>query len=402
MGHTRCYLGAPLDFHFTPEQEAYRATVGAWLDAELPDWCAPGFADDADEATRFERQRSWHRKLYEAGYVGATWPVEHGGRELDPVCNAILQEELARAEAPPALNPLGIGLCGPAILHHGSEAQKRRYLPPMLRAEELWCQGYSEPGAGSDLAGLSTRAELEDDHYRVNGQKTWTSLAAQADWCFALVRTDPSRPRHDGIGFLLIDMRSPGIEVRPITQITGEREFGEVFFSDVRVPAENLVGAPTEGWRIANTVLGYERGANTLSLYARFQKRFERLAELGRERTGPSAAVLRERLAQIAIEVEILRLNSLRQLSLLARGEAPGPETSIQKLYWSELENRFHRLAVDLQGPYGQLVAGSERAVDGGIWQFEELNARRFMIARGTSEIQRNIIAERVLGLPRR
>ena len=391
-----------MDFHFTPEQEAYRAAARAWREAELPDWSRPGFADDAEEATRFERQRAWHRKLCQAGYVGATWPEEYGGRGLDPVSNAILQEELARAEAPPGLNPLGIGLCGPAILQHGSEAQKRRYLPRMLSAEELWCQGYSEPGAGSDLAGLSTRAELEGESYRVNGQKIWTSMADRADWCFALVRTDPSRPRHDGIGFLLIDMRTPGIEVRPITQITGAREFGEVFFSDVRVPAENLVGAPTEGWRIANTVLGYERGANTLSLYPRFRKRFERLVELGRKRRGPAAAVLRERLAQIAIEVEILRLNSLRQLSQLARGEPPGSEASIQKLYWSELENRFHRLAVDLQGAYGQLVAGSERAIDGGIWQFEELNALRFMIARGTSEIQRNIISERVLGLPRR
>ncbi len=391
-----------MDFHFTPEQEAYRAAARAWLEAELPDWSRPGFADDAEETTRFERQRAWHRKLWQAGYVGATWPEEYGGRGLDPVSNAILQEELARAEAPPGLNPLGIGLCGPAILQHGSEAQKRRYLPRMLSAEELWCQGYSEPGAGSDLAGLSTRAELEGESYRVNGQKIWTSMADRADWCFALVRTDPSRPRHDGIGFLLIDMRTPGIEVRPITQITGAREFGEVFFSDVRVPAENLVGAPTEGWRIANTVLGYERGANTLSLYPRFRKRFERLVELGRKRRGPAAAVLRERLAQIAIEVEILRLNSLRQLSQLARGEPPGSEASIQKLYWSELENRFHRLAVDLQGAYGQLVAGSERAIDGGIWQFEELNALRFMIARGTSEIQRNIISERVLGLPRR
>lgn len=391
-----------MDFHFTPEQEAYRAELQVWLAAHLPDWSRPGRADDSDEATRLERQRAWHLELYEAGYVGATWPVEYGGRGLDPVRNAILQEELARAEAPPGLNPLGIGLCGPAILHHGSEAQKQRFLPRMLEARELWCQGYSEPGAGSDLAGLSTRAELQADQYLVNGQKIWTSLADRADWCFALVRTDPSLPKHDGIGFLLIDMRSAGIEVRPITQITGAREFSEVFFNDVRVPAENLVGKATEGWRIANTVLGYERGANTLSLYARFQKRFERLAELCRKQRGASAPALRERLAQIAIEIEVLRLGSLRQLSQLARGETPGSEASIQKLYWSELENRFHRLAVDLQGPYGQLVAGSERAVDDGIWQFEELNARRFMIARGTSEIQRNIISERVLGLPRR
>ena len=392
-----------MDFRFGPRDEAYRAEVRAWLEAHVPAWARGSgrprgsLVDDED----FERHRAWQQELYEAGYVGPTWPVEYGGRGRSAVENAILQEEMVRAGAPAPLNTLGIGLCGPALLHHGTETQKLRFLQPMLTAEEIWCQGYSEPDAGSDLASLRTRAELRGDTWVVNGQKTWTSLAHRADWCFALVRTDPEAPKHDGIGFLLIDMHSPGIEVRPIVQMTGEREFNEVFFKDVRVPRDNLVGESTQGWRIANTVLGYERGANTLSQHAVYRKTLDRLFELAREESTGADPRIRQRLARTAIEIEILRLNSLRQLTALARNEKPGPESSIQKLYWSELDQRLHRLAVDLAGPYGPLLSGG-RAIDGGRWAFGELNSLRFTIARGTSEIQRNIIAERVLGLPRR
>jgi alkylation response protein AidB-like acyl-CoA dehydrogenase len=392
---------ARMDFRFSSEEEAWRSAVRGWLEANLPAWAREGAAG-VDEDTAFDRQRAWHRRLYEAGYIGATWPPEYGGHGRSAVENAILQEELERADAPAAVNGLGIGLCGPAILHHGTEEQKRRFLRPMLTAEEIWCQGYSEPGAGSDLAAIATRAERRGDHYVVNGQKTWTSLAHRADWCFALVRTDPQAKKHEGIGFLLIDMQAAGISVQPITQITGVREFNEVYFDAVEVPVSNLVGSPTQGWRIANTVLGYERGANTLSLYARYRRWLERILDSSRERNGASGELIRQRVAQLATDVEILRLSSLRQLTALARGDPPGPESSIQKLYWSELDQRFHRLAVDLQGVFGQLVRGSARAVDDGIWQFHELNSRRFTIARGTSEIQRNIISERVLGLPRR
>jgi len=382
------------------QAEAYRRQVRGWCEKHVPHWRSEIAA--AAPAERFERSRAWHRALYQAGYVGVTWPVGYGGRGLGWSENAILQEELVRAEAPATVNGLGIGLCGPAMLHHGSDDQKQRFLRNMLTADELWCQGYSEPGAGSDLAGVTTRGERRGDVWVVNGQKIWTSQAQHADWCFALVRVDPDAPRrHDGIGFLLIDMRSPGIEIRPIVQITGEREFNEVFFSDVEVPVENVVGEPTQGWRIANTVLGYERGANTLSLYARYQRWFGRLRELLAERSGPAAAPLRQRLAQLAIDVEVLRLSSLRHFTALAQGRPPGAEASVQKLYWSELDQRFHRLAVDLQGAFGQLIEGSPRAVDDGGWQFHELNSLRFTIARGTSEIQRNIISERVLGLPR-
>jgi alkylation response protein AidB-like acyl-CoA dehydrogenase len=392
-----------VDFDFSPDEEKYRAEVRAWLEAHVPAWARealPGDAGDDDE--RFERHRAWQRELYGAGYLGVTWPVEFGGQGRTHVENAILQEEMVRAGAPPTVNPLGIGLLAPALLHHGRPDQKQRFLEPMLRADEIWCQGYSEPGAGSDLASLQARAERRGDVWVVNGQKVWTSQAHRADWCFALVRTDPDAPKHEGIGFLLLEMRSPGIEVRPIVQITGAREFNEVFFHDVEVPVENLVGEPTQGWRIANTVLSYERGANTLSQYATYRRRLERLFAHARTLTRAHNAVLRQRLAAAAIDVEVLRLNSLRQLTRLSKGEPPGPGASTQKLQWSEIDQRLHRLAVDLQGEYGQLAAGSPRAVDGGSWQFHELNSLRFTIARGTSEIQRNIISERALGLPRR
>jgi alkylation response protein AidB-like acyl-CoA dehydrogenase len=272
----------------------------------------------------------------------------------------------------------------------------------MIRAEKIWCQGYSEPGAGSDLANLQTRAELKGDTYVVNGQKIWTSGAHHADWCFCLVRTDPNADKHGGIGFLLIDMSHPGVEVRPLVQITGGQNFNQVFFTDVEVPAENMLGKPTEGWRVANTVLSYERGANTLSRYLAFQRSLAGIQSLVKRQERSADPVVRQRVAQTAIEVEILRLNSLRSLSRLAQGEKPGPESSTMKLYRSELEHRLCALGNSLTGPYGQLQRGDEHAVDGGRWGYRQVAAFGGTIAAGTSEIQRNIISERVLGLPRR
>jgi alkylation response protein AidB-like acyl-CoA dehydrogenase len=398
-----------MDLDFTPAEQAYRREVRAWLERNVPSWWRER-KEDRDELpgdSLFERLRAWHRDLYDAGYVGVTWPKEYGGRGLGQIENAILQDELALAEAPPTVNGLGIGLCGPALIHHGTPEQKKRFLLPMLRAEEIWCQGYSEPGAGSDLANLATRAELKDERYVVNGQKIWTSQAHLADWIFCLVRTNPGAERHDGIGFLLIDMRSPGIEVAPLVQITGNRHFSQVFFKDVEVPRENMVGAPTEGWRVANTVLGYERGANTLSRYTAYRRRLAQLTDLAR-RAGPGGRSrsgdprVRQTLAQLAIEVEVLRLNSLRQLTRLAQGQKPGPESSIQKLYWSELDQRLARAGAELAGAFGTLAKVSPRALEGGRWGQRDLQARAVSIFAGTSEIQRNIIAERVLGLPRR
>jgi alkylation response protein AidB-like acyl-CoA dehydrogenase len=400
-----------MDFEFSAEEEAYRIEARAWLSEQIPAWWRERTdGSDREELAGeglFERLRCWHAQLYDAGYVGVTWPKEYGGQGRSHVENSLLQEELVLSDAPPIVNGLGIGLCGPALIHHGTDAQKDRFLKPMLRADEIWCQGYSEPDAGSDLANIQTRAELRGDTYVVNGQKIWTSQAHVADWTFCLVRTDSQAPKHGGIGFLLIDMKSRGIEVAPLIQITGNRHFSQVFFEDVEVPRDNLIGAPTEGWRVANTVLGYERGASSLSRYASYRRRFDDLTRLaGRvQRNGRAASddpQVRQQLAQLTIDIEVLRLNSLRQLSRLAKGEKPGPESSIQKLYWSELDQRFASLGTDLCGPFGVLRRQTRRSVDQGRWGHRELQSRATTIYAGTSEIQRNIVAERVLGLPRR
>ncbi|MFQ5699746.1 MAG: acyl-CoA dehydrogenase family protein, partial [Myxococcota bacterium] len=319
-----------MDFRFSDREEAYRREVRSWLAEHIPAWWSEtGEREVGEDDDLFPRLRRWHQELYDAGYVGVTWPKEYGGQGRSPVENAILQEELIVAGAPPTQNGLGIGLCGPAIIHHGTNAQKRRFLRPMLRAEEMWCQGYSEPGAGSDLAAVQTRAELDDDVYVVNGQKIWTSAAHLADWNFCLVRTDPDAPKHDGIGFLLIDMTTPGIEVAPLVQMTGGRNFSQVFYRDVRVPRQNMVGGPTEGWRVANTVLGYERGASTLSRATTYRRQLGQLIELAKRPRGSRPApardpIWRQEIARVAIDLETLRLNSLRQLTALARGEKPG------------------------------------------------------------------------------
>ncbi|HTO68583.1 MAG TPA: acyl-CoA dehydrogenase family protein [Myxococcota bacterium] len=397
-----------MDFRFSQAELEYRDQARAWIRAHIPSWWENHEGDEFEsEDATFDGIRRWHQELYDAGYVGVTWPKEYGGQGRTHVENALLQEELVLAGAPPATNGLGIGLCGPAIVHHGTEAQKRRFLRPMLRAEEMWCQGYSEPGAGSDLANLRTTAELRGDRYVVNGQKIWTSQAHRADWIFCLVRTDPKADKHEGIGFLLIDMKTPGIEVAPLVQMTGNRGFSQCFFKDVVVPAENLIGKPTQGWQIANTVLGYERGASTLSRYAGYRREFDQVVETARQvrrggRPATQDRVTRQRVAQAFVELEVLRLNSLRSLTALANGHKPGSESSLQKLYYSEMGQRLARLGNDLLGPYGQLLGDTPRAPERGRAAQRELQSRAPTIFAGTSEIQRNIIAERVLGLPRR
>jgi len=396
-----------MDFRFSEAEESYREEARAWILANIPpSWNRDEHLDFAEDSDSYDLIRDWHRALFDAGYVGVTWPKEYGGQGRSHVENAILQEELVRTGAPPTVNGLGIGLCGPAILHHGTEAQRRRFLRPMLRADELWCQGYSEPGSGSDLASLRTRAERRGDAWIVTGQKIWTSAGHRADWIFCLVRTEPNAPKHQGIGFLLIDMRSKGIEVRPLVQMTGAHGFSEVFFTEVEVPGENMVGEPAGGWEVANTVLGHERGASTLSRYSMYKRDFDSVVALARRTRGASGRVsdnpvARQRIAQAAIEVEILRLSSLRQLTALAQGRQPGPESSIQKLYYSEMGARLMALANDLTGVFGQLARRSPWAPDGGRWGQRELASRGPLIFAGTNEIQRNIIAQKVLGLPR-
>ncbi len=384
------------------QDRAFRDEVRALLAREKPkDWPHPPGVEYFEVCEQeFPRLRAWNATLARHRMIAVSWPREYGGRGAPAHHEAILQDEMARAGAPPTINGLGISLCGPALLHYGTEEQKRRYLAKMLSGEEVWCQGYSEPGSGSDLASLRTRAELRGDDYVVNGQKVWTTDGKYADWMFCLVRTEPEAPKHKGIGFLLIDMHSPGIEVRPLRQMTGGSEFCEVFFSDVVVPRGNIVGEPTQGWTIANTVLGYERGAQASGALAGFEAHFEALAAHLHDTGAGRDPRVRQQAAQLKIDLSILRLIVQKIHADQRAGKAPGPESSMAKLWKSELEQRLYGFAVDQQGPYAALWKGP-RAVDEGRWHGRMLWSRAGTIYAGTNEIQRNIIAQRVLGLPR-
>lgn len=393
-----------MDLNLTPSEQNFRDEFRAWLKANIPsDWDASGF-DDSEH--RFEYLRAWQRKMYEAGWVGLSWPKEYGGRGATLMEQTIFIEEMARAAAPPLINVLGLSLLGPTLIAYGTEAQKQRFLANILSADEIWCQGYSEPNAGSDLASLRTEAVLDGDHFIVNGQKTWTSFGHYADWCFGVVRTDPDAAKHKGLTYMLIDMRSPGVKVRPLKQMTGESEFNEVFFQNVRVPAENVVGEVNGGWQISIATLMFERGTLGASLQITFKRQIERLIELSRRidhngRPASEDSSIRQKLAQIYTEIEIFRLNQMRTLTRMARTGVPGPEGSIQKIFWSEMNQRMQQVAMEILGPFGQLTRESEYAVDHGQWAHAYLRSRGNTIEAGTSEIQRNIIGHFVLGLPK-
>jgi len=388
-----------MDLQLTEQHLKFRDELRAWLKANLErPWREEVRNPQATEDSLVELRRAWQRKLYKAGYLGMGWPAEWGGRGATEVEQAIFEEEIARADAPQIPNFLGIGLLGPALIHHGSEEQRRRFIPPMLSADEIWCQGFSEPGAGSDLAALRTSARLDGDDFVLNGQKIWTTFGPWADWIFVLCRTDAS-DRYGGISFVLCKLDTPGVTVRRLRQITGESEFGEVFFEDARVPKENLVGQIGEGWRIAMTVLAYERGAMSLAFAARFERDVQRLAQACKE-IGRTDAAAREKLARLLVENEVMRANGLRNLANLADGKKPGPESSIEKLVWSEFDKRFRETALDILGAGGQLLRSSDAARTDVDWEREFLWSRAGTIYSGSSEIQRNIIAKRVLNLP--
>jgi alkylation response protein AidB-like acyl-CoA dehydrogenase len=397
---------AAVDFSLTPAEAAFRDALRRWLQTNAPgDWSKIR-QRLATREEQVEFLRGWQRRLWEAGYVGLHWPREYGGRGAGIMEQAIFYEEMARARAPELPNVIGLDMAGPAIIHHGTEAQKRRFLAPILSGEEIWCQGFSEPNAGSDLAAVETRAEGRDGAFVLNGQKVWTSFAHFARWCILLARTDPRAPRHRGLTYFLVDMRSPGVSVRPLRQMNGDAEFNELHLEDVAVPAESVLGEVNDGWRVAITTLMFERGPRTISRQLMLREGMEHALDLARrlDRGGSRAAadpVVRQRLAQLWIECEALRHTNLRSLTRTIRGEAPGPEGSVAKLFWSETWQRLLELILELQGPYAQLWEGSDRALDGGYWQFRFLRSRGDTIAAGTSEIQRNIIAERVLGLPK-
>ncbi|MBM3221660.1 MAG: acyl-CoA dehydrogenase [Candidatus Rokubacteria bacterium] len=393
-----------MDFSDSPGEAAFRAELRAWLAANLPGHRARFPASD-DELTlhpdaAFDSSLAWHTRLHAGGWVGLDWPCEYGGRGLGIMERMIFLEESIAAGAPPGVNVIGLGMVGPAVMRHGTPEQKRRWLAPILSADEIWCQGFSEPGAGSDLAALSTRAALDGDRFVVTGQKVWTSNAHRSHECILLVRTDPDAPRHQGISCLLVDMASPGITIRPLRQLTGDSEFNEVFFDAVRVPYPRLLGRLHGGWDVAMTILMYERMAlGSVGILPPF---LESLLGLARRTDGAGRdPVLRQRLAEVYTLGQALRLTNLRYVTRQLRGEPPGAEGSVIKLTLTETYRQMVETAAQLGGPYHQLWKGAPGAPDGGRWAFQTLFALRWGIAGGTSEVQRNIIGERLLGLPR-
>jgi alkylation response protein AidB-like acyl-CoA dehydrogenase len=393
-----------MDLNLSPEELQFRDELREWLRVNVPrDW---GEWREKPMEESFPYLRAWQRKLDEGRWAAVSWPKEYGGRSATLTQQAIFWEEMARVEAPPMANSLGLGLIGPTIIAYGTEAQKKRFIPKILSAEEIWCQGFSEPNAGSDLASLQTEARLDGDHYIVNGQKVWTSYGWVGNWCELVVRTDPKAPKHKGLTVLLIDMKSPGVEVRPLRQMTGESEFNEMFFRDVRVPAENVLGQVNDGWNVAVSTLMHERGAYGARLHPLFKRNINRLIELSRkfQKNGHAAAqdpLTRQKLAQCYAEIEIMRMNQLRAFSRITATGAPGPEGSIQKIFWSELNQRLQQVAQEIFGSYGQLLSSDSLAVDNGIWSYGYLRTRGNTIEAGTSEVQRSIIGHFVLGLPK-
>jgi alkylation response protein AidB-like acyl-CoA dehydrogenase len=393
-----------VDLNYSAEDDAFRQHVRTW--------CAEHSAGPLETLAH---KKAWQRTLYDAGFVGMGWPREYGGQDARPMEQAIVAEEMARANVPGAINSLALGLIGPTLIAHGSDDQKQRYVRRMLTAEDIWCQLYSEPDSGSDLASLKTSAVRDGDDWVVNGQKVWTSLGPIADFGILLARTDPSVSKHQGISYFILDMHAPGVEVRPLKQITGSSEFAEVFFTHVRVPADNIIGNEGQGWELAQTTLGFERGGNTLARVTRHQATMQRLIDICQlvSRDAKPALedpVVRQKLGRMLVEVEVLRYAGYRILSKLEQGKRPGSESSVDKLYYSELDKRHQELVQDILGPYGQLEQGvpaelglnsSTMRGDDSTWAWNFLWSRAGTIYAGSSEIQKNIIGERVLKLPR-
>jgi alkylation response protein AidB-like acyl-CoA dehydrogenase len=390
-----------MDFDFTPEQEAFRKEVRAWLETNLPhELRGKAFASSRADVEEVRQLRAWQKTMAEAGYVGMDWPREFGGRGATIVELIILYQEMARAESPQILNRGGVSMLGPTLMKYGTPAQQQRFLRRILTAEDLWCQGFSEPNAGSDLANLQTRAVRDGDHYVVNGQKVWTSMGHVADWGFFLVRTDPNAAKHKGISFLLVDMKTPGITVRPLRQMTGEAEFNETFLDNVRVPVANLVGKEHEGWGVAITTLAYERDLLTFIRHISLRNALQRLVKLVRERGRADDPTIRQKIAALWIGEQALQLNAYRSLTRILRGVPPGPEGSTSKLFWSHLDQELAQVATEVIGPASQLE-DAPWAPDDGQWQFYACLAQASGIRAGTTEILKNILGERVLGLPK-
>jgi len=396
-----------MDFSYNPDELRFRDELRAWLRANLPDGWGETVFEPTDEEARARFRLEWEKTLHRGGWSGINWPIKYGGRGATLVEQGIFAEELARARAPEGLNIIGRNLVSATLMRHGTEAQCLRYLPKILSGEEVWCQGFSEPNAGSDLASLRCRAERDGGHFVINGQKIWTSYAQYSNWCILLVRTDPTVPKHKGISILLVDMRTPGITIRPLKQISGESEFNETFFENVRVPVDNLVGELNGGWKSAMTTLAAERGPeDALGRQIRFKQELDLLLSTAADvRRGETRAiddpVLRQKLARSIVDLEIMRLNCLRSFSRAIKGIPLGPEASMMKLYWSHVSQDMYETALEVLGPRAPLTGGDALSAASGRFQLSFLHSRAFTIYSGSSEIMRSIIAERVLGLPK-
>jgi alkylation response protein AidB-like acyl-CoA dehydrogenase len=395
-----------MDFSLTPEEEAFKKEVNDWLDEnlkDLPDWYVrndgSGPEMESEEQQAFSRE--WHKKLYAAGYIGIAWPKEYGGRGATLMEQVIFNEEMAKRRAPMGAGGLGVGWAGPTIIAAGTEEQKKRFLPKILSGEEVWCQGFSEPGAGSDLKNIQTKAVEDGDYYVVNGQKVWTTGGMRADWAILLARTnfDPEIPKQRGISYFLLDMHAPGVTVRPLREMTGHALFGETFLDDVRIHKSLMVGEKDRGFYISMGTLEFER-SNASSAVGLLSSINELIA-LAREMQRNADPVTRQKIAQFYIEANVGKYIGLRALTRQLRGMTPGPESAVGSALTQEMAQRLQDHAMYLQGPFSRLVRGSKYAIKNGSWQRSFLNSRGNTIATGTSEVKRNIIAQRTLGLPR-
>jgi alkylation response protein AidB-like acyl-CoA dehydrogenase len=376
-----------VDLTLSPNEEAFRDELRAWVAENHP-----GEEPTGDEAA-FEFRKEWQRALHAKGYAGLSWPEEFGGRGATLIEQAIFGEEMARAKAPQTANVLGLVMGGPVVIAHGDEEQKRRYLEPILSAEEIWCQGFSEPDSGSDLASLKTRAVKSGDEWVVTGQKVWTTFAHHAKWCMLVARTDQDAPKHQGLTYFLMDMEQDAVQVRPLRQITGENEFNELFIEEARIPDANVVGGVGNGWAVAITTLMHERAGLGAASAAGVRIALGQLIELARERGVEGDPVIRQKIAALLIETEALRLNAWRGLTQIMKTGIPGPEGSLPKLQWAQVNQGLTELAMEIRGEEG--------AIRESDWTYRFLRARANSIEGGTTEILKNIIAERVLGLPR-
>src|SRR5215210_7860639 len=376
-----------MDLTLTPEEEGFRDQVRGWLEENHPG------PEPKGEQPKFEFRREWQRRLHEGGWAGISWPKEYGGRGATLIEQAIFSEEMTRAKAPSPANVLGLVMGGPVVIAHGTEAQKERFLEPILSAEEIWCQAFSEPESGSDLASLKTKAVRDDGGWRVSGQKVWTTFAHESKWCMLLARTDTDAPKHKGLTYFICDMNQDGVEIRPLRQITGEAEFNEIFFEDAQVPDENLVGGEGNGWNVAITTLMHERAGIGAASAIQVRRDLDELIALINERALGGDPVIRQRVAQLKIGIEALRFGALRALTQQMKVGIPGPEGSVAKWEWANLNQALTELAAN--------VLGADALRSGSEWAYRFLRARANSIEGGTTEVMKNIIAERVLGMPR-